>query len=102
LPVSPFTPHYQRTGAIDVQPFIAPPPSEGPWSPAPKRVYDVFSSGSNKDEDPNEVQIEHRAASRVTLSQLLDNIVILEESIKELAAIAQVRGSLGIDSVRYL
>ena len=38
----------------------------------------------------------------ITLSQLLDNVVILEESIKELVAIIHARRSLGIDSVRYL
>jgi len=38
----------------------------------------------------------------VTLSRLLDNIVILEESIKEMAAIIQARRALGIDAVRYM
>jgi hypothetical protein len=40
--------------------------------------------------------------ANVTLSQLLDNVVILEESIKELVAIIHARRSLGIDSIRYL
>ncbi|CAG8453592.1 8948_t:CDS:2 [Cetraspora pellucida] len=38
----------------------------------------------------------------ITLSTLLNNVVILEEAIKELVAIVQVRRSLGIDEVRYL
>jgi len=39
---------------------------------------------------------------QVTLSQLLDNVVILEECIKELVAIIHARRSLGIDLVRYV
>ncbi|KDQ19869.1 hypothetical protein BOTBODRAFT_125345 [Botryobasidium botryosum FD-172 SS1] len=125
VPVSPFTPHYRQTGSIDLQPYVAPPPAAGPWSPAPKKrkgsslatsVYteerDVFTATPNAsasmygdrdrdEEDEDEIHIERKAAARVTLSQLLDNVVILEESIKELAAIAQVRRSMGIDSISY-
>jgi len=68
---------------------------------------DVFSSGwedvsrntaypSSQPEEP--VQ----EPKTVTLSRLLDNIVILEESIKEMAAIIQARRVLGIDAVRYI
>jgi len=39
---------------------------------------------------------------KVSLSHLLDNVVILEEAVKELAAIIRVRVSLGIDDVRYI
>jgi hypothetical protein len=38
----------------------------------------------------------------ISLSMLLDNVVILEESIKELGAIISARKSLGIDPVRIL
>ncbi|CAG8453869.1 1025_t:CDS:2 [Paraglomus brasilianum] len=38
--------------------------------------------------------------SEITLSALLNNIVILEEAIKELVAIIQVRRSLGIDEIK--
>lgn len=38
----------------------------------------------------------------VTLSSLLDNVVILEETIKELAAIIQVRRAWGIDSIQFV
>ncbi len=41
------------------------------------------------------------SAARLNLSQLLDNVVILEEWIKELSAILQVRKSLGIDALAY-
>jgi hypothetical protein len=33
---------------------------------------------------------------------LLNNVVILEESIKELVALMQVRRSLGIDEISYV
>ncbi|KAI7865086.1 Retinoic acid induced 16-like protein-domain-containing protein [Spinellus fusiger] len=39
--------------------------------------------------------------TEITLAMLLNNVVILEETIKELIAIMQVRRSLGIDTVRY-
>ncbi|KAH7042279.1 Retinoic acid induced 16-like protein-domain-containing protein [Linnemannia elongata] len=38
----------------------------------------------------------------VTLGQLLTNVVILEEVVKEIVAVAQVRRGLGIDKVRFL
>ncbi|KAK3808656.1 MAG: Retinoic acid induced 16-like protein-domain-containing protein [Benniella sp.] len=39
---------------------------------------------------------------RVTLGQLLTNVVILEEVVKEVVAVAQVRRGLGVDKVRFL
>ena len=107
----PFGSHYQHTGAVTVEPFEAPSPSEGPWMPVRPLKFsaeeDVFSSGwddrsrhtatsSSQPEEP--VQ----GPKTVTLSRLLDNIVILEESIKEMAAIMQARRALGIDAVRYI
>ncbi|KAF9573350.1 hypothetical protein EC968_008620 [Mortierella alpina] len=38
----------------------------------------------------------------VSLGQLLTNVVILEEVVKEVVAVAQVRKSMGVDRVRYL
>ncbi|KAG6911518.1 hypothetical protein DXG01_014592 [Tephrocybe rancida] len=110
---SPFGRHYLDTGSIVVEPFIAPIPSSSPWMPARVTKWaageeDVFtSSGWNKDERPileaeDEPDKEPTKPESVTLSQLLDNVVILEESIKELVAIIHARRSLGIDSVRYL
>ncbi|KAG8693087.1 hypothetical protein FRC08_009331 [Ceratobasidium sp. 394] len=40
-------------------------------------------------------------ARRITLSQLLDNTIILEEFVKELAGIIQARRSLGVDAIRF-
>ncbi|KAG8901911.1 hypothetical protein FRC01_009717 [Tulasnella sp. 417] len=127
IPASPFVPHYQRTVAVEVEAFAAPPPSEGPWSPEarkPKRGFgsfsldnaggfgteaDVFSAPDPRmnsireegsgDESDNE---REGTGKTITLSQLLDNVVLLEEAIKELTAIIQARVSLGIDEVRYI
>ncbi|KAI0664868.1 Retinoic acid induced 16-like protein-domain-containing protein [Cubamyces menziesii] len=112
---SPFGPHYQKTGAITVEPYLAPAPSSGPWTPAKSRKWnadeeDVFGSTGQWGETPaqsrvvddSESEEEEVKITHVTLSQLLDNVVILEESIKELVAIIHARRSLGIDSIRYL
>ncbi|KIO27021.1 hypothetical protein M407DRAFT_233707 [Tulasnella calospora MUT 4182] len=127
IPASPFVPHYQQTVAVEVQAFAAPPPSEGPWSPEarkPKSGFgsfslestggfgteaDVFSTPDPRmnpireegsgDESDNE---REDTGKTITLSQLLDNVVLLEEAIKELTAIIQARVSLGIDEVRYI
>ncbi len=107
LVASPFAAHYELTSKIQVRPFEAPLPVTGPWKPQrytgggvieeddeEEWKDDVFGTVSAKKKDTEGV--------RVTLSQLLDNVVILEESIKELSAIIQARRSLGIDAIRYL
>jgi hypothetical protein len=115
---SPFGPHYQKTGAIEVEPFVAPVSASGLWTPAKSSKWneddeDVFTSSRHwgeKKEPPRWDAEEDEGATtkgkgkteRVTLSQLLDNVVILEESIKELVAIIHARRSLGIDAIRYL
>ncbi|PCH38207.1 hypothetical protein WOLCODRAFT_64719 [Wolfiporia cocos MD-104 SS10] len=114
---SPFGPHYQKTGAIAVEPFVAPAPSTGPWTPKKRRKWNADEEevlgtsgkwGDNddqsepKDDHEEDEDEKHEKTATVTLSQLLDNVVILEESIKELGAIIHARRSLGIDSVRYL
>lgn len=125
ISVSPFGPHYQQTEAIKVEPLAAPVPSTGPWTPIRTRKWnaeeeDVFGSGwserpsgsesHDRDSDPwgesdierDEEDEQRRKEKTITLSQLLDNVVILEESIKELVAIIHARRSLGVDSIRYL
>jgi hypothetical protein len=109
---SPFGPHYRQTQNITVEPFVASTESLGPWMPARSNKWvveedDPFSNQWGKTELPertDDADESSRAgkAANVTLSQLLDNVVILEESIKELVAIIHARRSLGIDSVRYL
>ncbi|PPQ86244.1 LOW QUALITY PROTEIN: hypothetical protein CVT25_005573 [Psilocybe cyanescens] len=106
---SPFGSHYHHTGSVKVDPYVSPVPSSGPWTPLKSQKWtiaeeDVFGSGWNdkpiKDEEEEEEPAPKLAS--ITLSQLLDNVVILEESIKELVAIIHARRSLGIDSLRYL
>jgi len=113
IAASPFGAHYQQTRDITVEPFAASMESSGPWTPA------KFSKWALDDDDPfnnhwGEIgspkqRGEDKGGSgqpgkkaNVTLSHLLDNVVILEESIKELVAIIHARRSFGIDSVRYL
>ncbi|KAH7916072.1 Retinoic acid induced 16-like protein-domain-containing protein [Hygrophoropsis aurantiaca] len=113
IAASPFGPHYQQTRDIVVEPFVAPVPQAGLWTPAKTSKWtddeeDVFTAGWGEDKSDNrgatqaEEHNDGEAATHVTLSHLLDNVVILEECIKELVAIIHARRSLGIDSVRYL
>ena len=105
---SPFGSHYQHTGTVKVEPFVAPIPPSGPWTPSSKRKKftaaeeDVFGSAWSEPQYGNTTQEEEEKLPPVTLSHLLDNVVILEESIKELVAIIHARRSLGIDSLRYI
>ncbi|KIK38676.1 hypothetical protein CY34DRAFT_376614 [Suillus luteus UH-Slu-Lm8-n1] len=105
---SPFAPHYQHTRDIVVEPFVAPVPHSGPWTSAQPSNWnadedDVFSTGSQwGGHAAARSEGGGLKATQVTLSQLLDNVVVLEECIKELVAIIHARRSLGIDLVRYV
>ena len=107
---SPFGRHYQHTGSVKVEPMIVEVSPSGPWTPPRSRKWtaaeeDVFAAGWSEKpsrEDQEDEAVDSRKLSPITLSQLLDNVVILEESIKEVVAIIHARRSLGIDSVRYL
>ena len=111
----PFAPHYQQTLDIVVEPFVAPPPFESSslWAPNQASSWgpdedDVFPAGNQwGGENVKSVQgrEDHNVQlppTHITLSHLLDNVVVLEECIKELVAIVQARRSLGIDSLRYM
>jgi hypothetical protein len=116
---SPFGSHYKQTTGVTVEPYAAPIPTSSSWVPAKSSTWhdgndDPFSSSSAWGEGKGSLKFDDASAGgdssreikatpkRVTLSHLLDNVVILEESIKELVAIIQARRSLGIDSLRYL
>ncbi|CEI86930.1 hypothetical protein RMCBS344292_01353 [Rhizopus microsporus] len=71
-PMSPLALHIRKTTSIRIQP--------------------LFPSHFKR----------HDKSTEITLSMLLNNVVILEESIKELVALMQVRRSLGIDEVAYV
>lgn len=108
ISASPFGNHYERTEAIVVEPFVVPETKQGSYHTGSWAVdeEDVFSSGwgtrQRADDEAKEPEEETKGKKEVTLSRLLDNVVILEESIKELASIIHTRRSLGIDSIRYL
>ncbi|CAG8498532.1 10297_t:CDS:2, partial [Ambispora gerdemannii] len=74
--ITPLYTHVLKTESIKIQPLFP----------------NHFTSTKPKETKPKEI----------TLSSLLNNVVILEEAVKELVAIVQVRRSLGIDEVRYL
>lgn len=108
---NPFAPHYQRTRDIVVEPFVAPVPQSGPWTSAQPSKWnadedDVFGAGSQwggyAAARPEGGDLNRGKGTQVTLSQLLDNVVVLEECIKELVAIIHARRSLGIDLVRHV
>ena len=62
------------------------------WTDRAEKPYEADDDGDGDQEK----------VAPITLSQLLDNVVILEESIKEIVAIIHARRSLGIDLLRYL
>lgn len=106
---SPFGTHYQHTGSVKVEPLIPEISPSSVWTPSSKMKKftvgeeDIFGSAWNERSLANleEEEIQEKLPS-VSLSHLLDNVVILEESIKELVAIIHARRSLGIDSLRYI
>jgi hypothetical protein len=119
ISASPFGSHYRQTSAIKVESFSAPVPSTGLWNHLKTPNWnveeeDVFGSAwsertTSSDSQGHISQTQNDQSmdadeqqKTITLSQLLDNVVILEENIKELVAIVHARRSLGIDSIRYL
>ena len=113
IEASPFGPHYQKTSSIEVEPYAAPTPFAGPWTPAKPQKWmdddDVFSSGWGEGrsrpqyrEQQDDDELGGTKVQLITLSMLLDNVVILEEAMKELLAIVHARRALGIDSIRYI
>lgn len=107
IPATPFTTHYQSTSAVDLDGFAAAEPITGPWASSKKKSNvrmedDVFTAWKESDstEEGEPRQKARKDGNRITLSQLLDNTVILEEFMKEIAGIIQARRSLGIDAIR--
>ncbi|KAI8376052.1 Retinoic acid induced 16-like protein-domain-containing protein [Radiomyces spectabilis] len=99
-PLSPFAVHARRTQDIRIQPlfpssFVTDP--EEPILDLDAEDEDTFAP---KAANPSQARRMDKS-TEITLSMLLNNVVILEECIKELVAIMQVRRSLGIDEIRY-
>ncbi|TNY19581.1 Retinoic acid induced 16-like protein-domain-containing protein [Rhodotorula diobovata] len=100
-PASPFAAHYRETGAITVTPVVV-------ASPAAARVRDDDADeregpGSGPPDSPTRrLGAVPSGATAVSLSTILDNVIVLEEFVKEVAAIVYVRRAVGIDAVRFV
>ncbi|CDR88658.1 uncharacterized protein SPSC_05262 [Sporisorium scitamineum] len=79
--INPYADHFRETAAVVVKTQRATGAEE--WCPAPT------ANGCKE-------------AGRATLSSVLDNTILLEELIKELLALIQVRRSWGVDGVSFL
>ncbi|EXX66005.1 hypothetical protein RhiirA5_392144 [Rhizophagus irregularis] len=99
---TPLSTHFAKTESIKIQPLF---PTHFVNE---EEEEDPIDYGDEDDEDGLASRKQTRTKTKetkpkeITLSTLLNNVVILEEAIKELVAIVQVRRSLGIDEVRYL
>lgn len=102
IAASPFGHHYRETHSVSVTPLASKTSTVTPWIPSASSPWgddeDVFSSDARHRAETEPQQ----ESTTITLSHLLDNVVILEESIKELVSILHARRSLGIDSIRYI
>ncbi|KAI8877620.1 hypothetical protein K501DRAFT_337310 [Backusella circina FSU 941] len=99
-PLSPLALHAKRTLQVRIQPLF---PSNFEID-RDENILDL----DEEDEDMFAPKPTNPSQSRrmdktteISLSMLLNNVVILEEAIKELVAIMQVRKSMGIDRIRY-
>lgn len=74
----------------------------GPWCPTshtPAVDHDVF----RVDEDaPKEEEVPSTKPTSTTLSSVLDNMIVLEELIKELVGLIVARRALGVDQVGFV
>jgi hypothetical protein len=117
-PSTPFAMHYQRTKGVSVEPLAVADPKQGAWSPSnTKRAAGALTHGrsvsgtaslsestgtssrpfvGSKPEDDGDDS--STPARRVSLSQVLDNCVILEEFIKETIGHIAARRTLGVDT----
>lgn len=67
-------------------------------SPSSKN-YEIDSYLAYPGLDDDEQEEVRRTRGRMTLSSLLDNVVVLEEFIKQLVAIIEVRRTMGVESI---
>lgn len=100
-PMSPLTLHVRKTTSTRIQPLF---PShfindrEEPILDLDDEDEHTFAPKSTNPSKPKRAD----KTTEITLSMLLNNVVILEETIKELVAVMQVRRSLGIDKIAYV
>ncbi|KAF7727094.1 hypothetical protein EC973_008057 [Apophysomyces ossiformis] len=98
-PLSPLDLHARKTQNTRIQPlfpsnFVTEP--EEPILDLDKDDEDTFAPHV----DPSQ-QRRLDKTKEITISMLLNNVVILEEAIKEIVALIQVRRSLGVDTIQY-
>lgn len=103
---SPFKQHYEqlRDRAVHAAPVIL---ANTPWmlGSEPSQPDEGFGSIGNDqpqlrgaaEEEPDDESTSIGSVRRVSLSQILDNCVVLEEFIKELVALLTVRRAMGLD-----
>lgn len=101
----PFAAHYAKTARIKLMPPVASTAAFEAWHSLEASVSD---EEEEVESDEGAGQYARRLAERqhgkktsprmVSLSMLLDNMSVFEESVKELTAIIQVRKTCGIDS----
>ncbi|KAI9007985.1 hypothetical protein CLU79DRAFT_891857 [Phycomyces nitens] len=98
-PLSRLALHARKTQDMRIQPLF---PSnfisefEEPILDLDAEDEDTFAPKSN----PSQSRRMDKS-TEISIAMLLNNVVILEEAIKELIALMQVRHSLGIDTIRY-
>ncbi|KAI9252628.1 Retinoic acid induced 16-like protein-domain-containing protein [Sporodiniella umbellata] len=102
-PASPLALHIRKTTAMRIQPLF---PShfvnerDEPILDLDDEDEHTFAPKTGV--DPSKAKKSHDKSTEITIHMLLNNVVILEESIKELVALIQVRRSLGVDEVAYV
>ncbi|EJT96847.1 hypothetical protein DACRYDRAFT_59996 [Dacryopinax primogenitus] len=112
-PPSPLERHYRETRAVHLTPLKGALPSAGPWSPAQRKRQQVTSPDERDEPEGGAAawggedepvsrpktpeQREEKEVETTTLSELLDNVVVLEEGLKEISAVVQMRRVIGID-----
>lgn len=104
-PLSPLAAHIRHTENFRLQPLF---PSN--FIPQDNDAESVLTLDDEDEEAfaPSTLpsvrareRLQRRSVNEITLSMLLNNVVVLEEAIKEIVALMQVRSSLGVDLVHY-
>lgn len=106
---NPFKDHIEETRGVRIEPPVAELPEEGLWGDRNRWngiEEDVFGSPAVWEDGHTAKGTEGRGrhggqreadGRGYELNELLDNVVILEECAKELAAVIEARGCLGIE-----
>ncbi|RUP50273.1 Retinoic acid induced 16-like protein-domain-containing protein [Jimgerdemannia flammicorona] len=98
-PQSPLSIHAHKTREIRIQPLF---PSNFVMEPE-EQIFSLDEDDEDTFAPKTTPSMPRRMdkSTEISLSNLLNNVVILEEAIKELVALVQVRRSLGIDEVLF-